>query len=281
MNFESSRTHVSLTDFGSARWMEGMPRPHAFDHRHGVLAHRAPDVELHGRLVAVPDRRGRPLEAVLRVADVGHPNRRAVHRRDDDVVEVLAGVDPAERPEQQLAFALLDGAPGDLDVLRDDGVAHLRDRQPVRVELLDVDDDVDLARAGAGDRDLADAVDRLNRPRHLLVRDLGERPQAHRVGRHHQRHDRIRVGIDLGDDGRQQFGRHALDRAGDLLADVVGRVVQIAFENEANGDVAAAFADARGDFVDAGDAADRLFHRLDDRRGDLVRAGAGQRQARR
>ena len=41
---------------------------------------------------------------------------------------------------------------------------------------------------------------------------------------------------------------------------------------------AAALADARRDLVDAGDAADRLFHRLDHRRGNLVGAGAGQGQ---
>ncbi len=37
--------------------------------------------------------------------------------RDDDVVEVRAGVDAAERAQQQLSLALLDGAAGDLDVL--------------------------------------------------------------------------------------------------------------------------------------------------------------------
>ena len=40
----------------------------------------------------------------------------------------------------------------------------------------------------------------------------------------------------------------------------------------------AALGDARLNLVDAGDAADRLFHRLDDRRRHLVRAGARQRQ---
>ena len=53
-------------------------------------------------------------------------NRRAVLGGDDDVVEVLGGVDAAERAQQQLALALLDRAAGNLDVLGDDRVAHLR-----------------------------------------------------------------------------------------------------------------------------------------------------------
>ena len=59
------------------------------------------------------------------------------------------GIDAAERAEQQLTLALLDRAAGDFHVLRDDGVAQLGHRQPVRIELLDVDDDVDLAGAAA------------------------------------------------------------------------------------------------------------------------------------
>ena len=48
------------------------------------------------------------------------------------------------RPD--LPLALLERAAGDLDVLLLNGVAHLVDRQAVRVQLLDVDDDVDFAR---------------------------------------------------------------------------------------------------------------------------------------
>ena len=47
----------------------------------------------------------------------------------------------------------------------------------------------------------------------LLVGDLGQRPQAHRVGRDDQRHHRVGIGIDLGDHRRQQLRRHDLHRA--------------------------------------------------------------------
>ena len=113
------------------------------------------------------------------MADVGDADRRPVLGRHHDVVEVRGRVDAAERAQQQLPFALLDGAARNLDVLRDDGVADLGHRQAVRVQLLDVDDDVDLAGAAAGQADLADAVDGLDGAGDLLVGELGERPQAH------------------------------------------------------------------------------------------------------
>ena len=52
----------------------------------------------------------------------------------------------AERAQADLPLALLERAAGNLDVLLLDRVAHLIDRQAVRVQLLDVDDDVDFAR---------------------------------------------------------------------------------------------------------------------------------------
>ena len=61
----------------------------------------------------------------------------------------VGGVDAAERAQQQLPLALLDRPARDLDVLGDDGVAHLGHRQAVRIELLDVGDDVDFAAAAA------------------------------------------------------------------------------------------------------------------------------------
>ena len=106
--------------------------PDALDHGDRVLAHRAADVEQDRRLAAHPDRRGRALETVLGVTDVRDPDRRAVLGGDDDVVEVVRGVDAPHRPQQQLPFALLDRAARDLDVLGDHRVAHLGERQAVR-----------------------------------------------------------------------------------------------------------------------------------------------------
>ena len=78
------------------------------------------------------------------------------------LIELLGGVDAAERAQQDLRLALLDGAARHLDVLGDDGLLDLLDRQVVAVQLLDVDDDVDFAGAAAAEIDLADAVDRFD-----------------------------------------------------------------------------------------------------------------------
>src|SRR6476646_8355463 len=105
MNVESSRTHVSVTVFGSARWID-------------AIFARTPSIT--ATVFSPIARRMSSCTAGLSpnpTADVGHTDRRAVLRGDDDVVEILGGVDPAERPQQQLALALLHGAAGNLDVL--------------------------------------------------------------------------------------------------------------------------------------------------------------------
>ncbi len=252
--------------------------PDSLDDIDRVLAHGAADVENHCGSAAHPGGRDRAFGSIFRVAEVGDADRRAVLGRDDDAVEVFGQVDAAERPQQHLPLALFDRSARHLDVLVDQRAAHLIERQAEGVELLDVDDDVDFAGAAAGDADLADAVGGLNHPRDLLVGDLGQRSQAHVLRRHDHRHHRIRIGIDFGDDRRQQLWRHVLHRARHFFAHVVGRVVDVAVEHEADGDGRRALGHARRQFVDAGDAAERLFHRLDHRRRHLVGAGAGQRQ---
>ena len=195
------------------------------------------------------------------------------------MVELIGGVDAAHGPQQDFGLPLLDGAPWRLDVLRHDCIAHVGDRQPVGVQLLKIDDDVHFAGATAADRHLADAVDGFDRALDLLVGDLGQRPQAHRLGRHDDGHHRIGVGIDLLDDGRQHLRRHAFQAAGDFFTDVVRGVVDVALEHELDGDLRAAFVDPlRRHLVDAGDAAERLLHRFDDGAGHLVGAGAGKLQ---
>ena len=155
---------VTLTAGGSDRWMVSSLVADALDDRDRVLAHRPPDVEHHRRGL----RRARP-------RDVGRWKLSSAWPMSETRIGVpffvattmslksCGGVDAAERPQQQLPLALLDRAARDLDVLGDDRVAHLGHRQAVRVQLLDVDDDVDLAGAAAGEADLADAVDRLDR----------------------------------------------------------------------------------------------------------------------
>ena len=228
--------------------------------------------------LAQPHAARRALGAVLRVPDVRHANRCAVPGREDDGIEILRGIDAAEGAKQQLPLALLHRAARNLDVLSHHGIAHLADRQPIRAQLLDVDDDVNLAGTTSTEIDLADAVDGLDGAADLLVGQLRQRSQAHRRGRHDERKDGVGVGIDLGDHRRQQLRRRALDGPGHFFADVVRGIVEVPLEHEADGDPRLAFGDARLDLVDTRHAADRFLHRLDDRARDLVGAGTGELQ---
>src|SRR5262249_8549790 len=153
---------------------------------------------------------------ILGIADVGNADRRAVDVGDDDVVEFLGGVDAAHGPQPDFPLALLQRAAGNFDVFLLDGVADLIDRESAGVQLLDVDDDVDLARTIAADADVADAVHRFERALNLLVGNLGQRPQAGALAGDDHGQNRIGVGILLLDDRRQHFGRHVAHRPGDL-----------------------------------------------------------------
>ena len=136
---------------------------------------------------------------------------------------------------------------------------------------------MNLSSAPAAERDLADAVDRFDRPLHLFVRNLGQRPEAHRRRGQHDGHHRVGVGIDLLDHRRQQLRRDVLQRARDLFTHVVRRVVDVALEHELHRDLTLALADPhRRHLVDARDAAQRLLERLDDGAGHLVGARAGK-----
>ena len=110
------------------------------------------------------------------------------------LLKSCGGVDAAERAQQQLALALLDGAAGDLDVLGDDArrAPGVIDRPYEFSFSMSTTMWISRARPPAS-VDLADAVDRLDGARDLLVGQLGQRAQAHRVGRHDQRHHRIGV----------------------------------------------------------------------------------------
>src|SRR5206468_12018915 len=143
-----------------------------FDDLDGVLAGGAADIELYGgaavrRVQRILD----PCDGVLGVSDVRDPHRRAVDVRYDDVVELIGGVDAPHRAQTDFPFSLLERPAGNFDVLLLNGVAHLIDRQAARVQLLDVDDDMNFTWAIAADRDGANAVHRLQGALDLLVGD--------------------------------------------------------------------------------------------------------------
>ena len=134
-----------------------------------------------------------------------------------------------------------------------------------------------LAHLAARDVHLADAVNRLDPAPDLLVGDLGQRAETQRTGKR-EAEDRVVVGVYLRDHRRPELRREILHRLRRLLADVLGRVVDVALEHELDRDLRDPFAQLRRHLVDPGDAAERLFGRLDDGAVQLVGARAGQRQ---
>ena len=121
---------------------------------------------------------------VFGVADVGDPDRRAVHGRDDDVVESVGGVDAAERAQQQLRLCPARSCRRESRRSPLNRVAHLIDRQARRRS-------ASRCRRRCGFRAARPPLRStwptpstdLERALHLLVGDLGERAQAHGVGR--------------------------------------------------------------------------------------------------
>src|SRR5262249_49648738 len=128
----------------------------------------------HRILPIEPGQGARLLHAVLGVADVGHAYRHAIDVRQDNVIKILRPRHAAERAQHQLALALIDAAARHLYVLRDQGLLDLRDGQVIRLKLLGIHPDVDLALAVAYKTHLADAADGLYLLFYFLVRDLGD-----------------------------------------------------------------------------------------------------------
>jgi hypothetical protein len=97
--------------------------------------------------------------------------------------------------------------------------------------------------------------------------------------RNHDAHDRIGVGILLLYDRGQRLGWNRPHRAGDLFAHGIGRVFEVALQDELDLDVGgAAGVDRCPHLIDAGDAAEGVLHRHDDGRRHLVGSGARQPQ---
>ena len=118
--------------------------------------------------------------------------------------------------------------PGSSRFSRPSAHDHVVDRQAVGGELVAVDPDPDHRLAEAGDEDVADPGHRLQLGLDHLVRvvrqlagvEPGERHPQHRLG----------VDVELLHDRRLGVQRQLADRAGDLVAHVLGGDVDVALE---------------------------------------------------
>ena len=200
---------------------------------------------------------------------------RAVAIRQDDAVEIVDVLDPAHRAERHFGGAGDEVAAGNLDVLARDRGPHLIDGQPVRVEPIGVQQQLDLAPAIALQLDRPDILHRLEHLLDLLVGDLRDlllRSRAEDV----ELEDRRRIGVLLLDLRRPGVARKLLDDRRDLVADVLRRRLDIALEGERDVHLRLALIGVRPQLVDAADGVDRLLDPLGDLGLDLLGAGAGK-----
>ena len=154
-------------------------------------------------------------------------------------------------------------------------VLDVLDRQIEGRQPLAVDPDAHGIAALAEDRHVGDAVEVLQPVDDEAVDVVGDLQRVHAVAGEHQVHDRLRVGLDLGDGRLLDLVRQAAAHAADAVAHVAGGHVGIDVGAEADGDAAGLGAAGRFQHVDAGDAGDRAFQHLRDLALDDRGRGAG------
>ena len=247
----------------------------AVDDVDGIGARLLSDLQADGRLpvdlVGLADL----LDAVLDVADVAKRDDRPVAVGQDDPVEIVDVLDPAERAERHFRRPGHEVAAGDLDVLTRDGGPHLIDGQPVGVEPVGVEQQLDLPPAIPLQLDRPHVFHRLEDLLDLLVRNLRDFLLRSRpVDVELQNRRRVRVlFLDL---RRPGVARKLLDDGRDLVADVLRRGLDVALEGERDVHLPLALVGVRPQLVDPADRVDRFFDPLRDLGLDLLGARPGK-----
>ena len=251
----------------------------AVDDGYGVRAGLTPDFERHVRRAIQPRERALLLRPVRHRPDVGEADGRAVHVRDDEILESARVREASERPERDLAAARVHVAPGHVGILALEGGPDLCDRDAVGREAVDVDPDVDRALEAAHDRDLADARRAFDERFDDLVGDL--RQLAHRAlgCRERDRHHGRVVVVELLDEGRIDVARELAQRGRDAVAHVLRGHVDVALEAHRHHDDRGSRPRDRAQLLDALDRVDRFFERDRDLRFHFLGGGPRERCA--
>jgi hypothetical protein len=258
----------------------GEPRPdllepllHPLDHGDRVRARLLLDREDHERPPVDVARADRLLHAVLDRADVAQPHLAAVAGGDHDVAERLDRRHAPREAHRQRAGPLLQAAARHLQVLPLDGARYLGRREAIRAQAARVEPQVDLPQAGADERDLADAVERLELAPQRLVGELADLPDG-AVGRQRDVEDRRRVGVELVDDRRLDVGRQVGQHLVDLVPHLLRRHVGVLLEDELHDDERHPLGRHGAELLDAGDGVDRPLDLVGDLGLDLFRRRA-------
>ena len=237
----------------------------------GLLEHR----QDHARLVVLIGGNGAIDRLGHRLADVAHPDRRAIAIGEDDVVELLGLGDLVVGGDREAELVGVDRAFGGVGGGGDEDAADLFQGDAAGGELGRVHLDTDGRRAVAEDRDLGDAGhlrDLLGEEEIGVVVDQGQR---HGLGAHRE-HDDGRVGrVDLlVARRRRHLARQGLVGDGDGGLHVLPGRVDVAVEVELDDDCGRAERAQRGELADARDLRELPLERGGDRRGHGLGARA-------
>ena len=263
MNSVLSKVMATVMSSGSVLRYSSMARADFLGHGHGVGAALLLDADALGRDAVDPGDAPDVLETVLDQGDVAEVDRTAVDLADDDLPQGLEVDRLAEDADVDLAAGGFEPPGRQLDVLALEGGDDVADGQALLVEPGGVEPDADVPLQGAHEGDLADAGDRLELLLEAVADVIAEDPLG--VGPAQAgHHDRLVLGIGLGDDGRVHVPGKAAGGLGDLGLDVLEGQVDVAGKLDLDGDVAGALAGGRGDRPDALDLDQGLLERLDD-----------------
>ena len=129
-----------LTPGGSVLLMTSSLAVIVVDYLHGVRADLAANVENDGGLVLVVGERALLGHAVFGVTDIAHPDRRAAHVLDDDVVELVDAARRGPGFERPARWAADDASAGRFDVLGLNRCFDVLRAQVVGVQLVQIHD---------------------------------------------------------------------------------------------------------------------------------------------
>ncbi len=212
------------------------------------------------------------------IGDIAEPDRRAVAIGDDEAAIGVGAEELVVGADRVGLLVTFEAALGVDRIALGDRGADILKTEAERGERSRVDAHAHGALLGAGDDDLADAVDLRQFLRHhrvgVVVDLAGGQRLAGQRQRHHRRLGRValvmtrRIGQVLG-----KLVRRGVDRRLDVAS---GRV-DAAVERELHADTGVAEPARRGELRYLGDLAELAFERRRHRRGHGLRAGAGQR----
>src|SRR5262245_14616204 len=214
---------------------------------------------------------------VLDLRDIPQLNGRTLYCGDDQLLEIADVFYTAKRSQNQLVGTLIDAAAGNFYILRTDRISNLIDRQPVRLQFVCIQPQIDFPSAPANDVDRANSSHRFETLFDLLVGDF--RQLLERTGAvNRDRKYWSGVEVETLDNGWVGVAWQRADYSCDLVPNLLGCDVCILVQHKLHDNERNPFERRRAELVDA---ADRVDHFLDGFRNlGLEFFGACPRQSR-